>query len=105
MSSVDILWTRGKGVLQMRTSALFDANDSGFFEIYCASTTDKGNSASADVLRTREEGVNYSRFCAYVLYGRPLTFCEFQQAAFSCAVHFTYYVSYLYNLYLYYIHF
>jgi len=44
----------------MRTSALFGAKNFGFFEIYGVST------------RTREEGVNFSRFCADVFYGRPL---------------------------------
>jgi len=42
----------------MRTTALFDAKLLGFFEIY-------GMSA-----RTRGEEVNFSRFCADVLYDR-----------------------------------
>jgi len=35
--------------------------------------TDKEGWASASIIRTRGEGVNFSRFCKDVLYGRPLT--------------------------------
>jgi len=61
------------GDLQVRTSALFGAKNSEFFEIYmvCPHGQGVGGRASADILRTREEGVNFSRFCADALYGRP----------------------------------
>jgi len=53
--------TRREWVLQMRTSALFGTKNTGVFEIYGVST------------RTRGKGVNFSRFCADVLfYGRSL---------------------------------
>jgi len=52
LSSADILRTRGEGVLQVRTSALFVAKNCGYFEIYgvsartrwrgCWASTDKG---------------------------------------------------------------
>jgi len=44
----------------MRTSAFFGAKTFGFFKILSVSA------------RTRGEGVNFSRFCADVFYGRPL---------------------------------
>jgi len=46
----------------------------GFFEIYGVSAAIKGREgwSSMDILRTRGEGVNFSRFCADVFYGRPL---------------------------------
>jgi len=52
----------------MQTSALFSAKNLGCVR------TDKGRGdwASADIFRTRGEGVNYSRFCRDVFYGRPL---------------------------------
>jgi len=53
----------GQGLLQMRTSALMQK------------TSDLLKSkgwASANNFRTRKEGVNFSRFCADVFYGRPL---------------------------------
>jgi len=34
LSGADILQTRGKGAHQMRMSALFDAKNFGFFEVY-----------------------------------------------------------------------
>jgi len=37
--------------------------------------------ASADILRTR--GVNFSRFCADVFYGRPLTVYSFTPSGFG----------------------
>jgi len=63
-SSADIF--RTMGVLQMRTSALFSAKYFGFLKIYDMSTR-TGGRAIAD-----KEGVNFSRFCADVFYGRPL---------------------------------
>jgi len=56
----------------MWTSALFNAKNIGFFEIY-------GMSARAREVEPVQTffgqggGVNFSRFCADVLYGRPLT--------------------------------
>jgi len=55
LSSVD------KGGSSDVDSALFGAKIIGFFEIYGVSA------------RTGGEGVNFSRFCADVFYGRPLT--------------------------------
>jgi len=58
----------------MRTSALFGTKIIGFFLIYVsARTMGGGEGASADILRTKGEGVNFSQFCADVLYGRPLS--------------------------------
>jgi len=56
----------------MRTSAPFGAKTFEFFEIYGVSARKRGLS-SADILRTREEGVNFLQFCRDVCYGRPLT--------------------------------
>jgi len=55
----------------MRTSALFGAKNFGFFESYgtSAGTKGEGSWASSNILRTIEEGINFSRF----FYGRPLT--------------------------------
>jgi len=56
----------------MRTSELLDAKNCGFFEMYGVSVrTDKG----VEPVRTffgKRGGVNFSRFCVDVLYGRPL---------------------------------
>jgi len=49
----------------MRTSALFGAKNFGFLEIYDVSARTRG----VEPVRTR---VNFSRFCADVLYGRSL---------------------------------
>jgi len=60
----------------MRTSVLFGAYSFEFFEIYDVSARTRGGEgswASADIFRTRERGVNFSRFCADVFYGRPLS--------------------------------
>jgi len=43
-----------------------------FFEIYGVSAQTMGW-ASANILWTRDEGISFSRFCADVFYGRPLT--------------------------------
>jgi len=63
VSSAVIL--RTSGVLQMRTSALFGAKNFGFFEISGVSawTRGKGDRASADIVRTKEE---VSIFCDLV---------------------------------------
>jgi len=65
----------------MRTSALFGAKKLRNFRSLCCGRTDKMSSASADILRTKEEGVNFSRFCADVLYGQPqsISFSYLQQ--------------------------
>jgi len=63
----------------MRTSAFFGAKNFGCFEIYgvSARTMEEaifqcGHWASTDIFRTRKEGVNFSRFCVDVFYGRLL---------------------------------
>jgi len=48
--------------------ATFGAENSGFFEIYGVSAHGEGVWASADILQTRREGINSSRFCADVFY-------------------------------------
>jgi len=70
LSSADILRIRRKGVLQMRTSSLYDAKKFGFFKIFGVSARTR----RVEPVQTfyRREGVNFSRFCADVLYGRPL---------------------------------
>jgi len=59
----------------MRTSAIFDAKTLDFSKF----RTDRGRweeeergRANADIFQTREEGLNFSRFCVDVLYWRPL---------------------------------
>jgi len=42
LSSADILWKGERGVLQMRTSALFGAKNIEFFEIYSVSARTRG---------------------------------------------------------------
>jgi len=69
LSSTDIFRTSGEGVLQMWMSALFCTKNSRFFEIYGMPARTRG----VDPMWTRREGVNFSRFCADVFYGRPLT--------------------------------
>jgi len=67
----------------MRTSALFGAKYYGFIEVYgvFAQTRGVGGWTSADILRTRG-GINISRFCADIFYGRPLrkTFSAWKKA-------------------------
>jgi len=55
----------------MRTSALFDAKNRKFFEIYGVSawTRERGLSQCGHF---SNKGINVPRFCANVLYGRPL---------------------------------
>jgi len=65
LSSVDNFRTRG--VLQIRTSALFVAKNLGFFKIM-KYRTDKGGWASVDIFG-QWKGVNFSRFSADVFYG------------------------------------
>jgi len=49
----------------MRTSALFGEKNIGVFVIYgvSARTRRKGGWSSADVLRTKRQGVNILQFC------------------------------------------
>jgi len=47
----------------MRTSALFNANNFGFFEIYGVTLRTRG----IEPVRIRGKGVNFSRFCVDVL--------------------------------------
>jgi len=57
----------------MRPYALFGAKKFGFFEIYCMSTRTKGEGGLGQCEHVSDkEGVNFSQFCADVLYGRPL---------------------------------
>jgi len=62
--------------LQMRTSALFDAKNFGFFEIYGVSVRTKGVRTYCRQCRhfadKGEREVNFSRVCADVFYGQPL---------------------------------
>jgi len=58
------------GVLQLRTSALFDAKNFGFFEIYSVSVRTRG--VDLRIVCGQGEEVNFLQFCANVLYGRPL---------------------------------
>jgi len=70
LSSLDILRTKGEGVLQMRTSALFGAKNFGFRNLGYVSTGGGMVESVLDILRTKEEkGVNFSRFCADFFYG------------------------------------
>jgi len=55
----------------MRTYALFGSKNFGFFEITGVSARTRGK--GVEPVRTKGEGVNFSRFCADVFYGRPLT--------------------------------
>jgi len=58
----------------MRTSALFDAKHSVFFEIYgvSARTGGKGVEPVRTFCGQGGRGINFSRFCANVFYGWPL---------------------------------
>jgi len=73
LSSVDILRTRRRGVLQKQTSAFLGAKNFVFFEIYDGSAQTMGGGGGVPV-RTfcrQGEGGNFWRFCADVCYGRP----------------------------------
>jgi len=54
MSRADIFQTKGNGVLQMRTSALFGAKNSGFFENYGVSARTRGLSQCRHFLDKEE---------------------------------------------------
>jgi len=55
----------------MWTSALFGKKNFGFFEIYGVSAQTMGEGVES-VRTFFGQGVNFSRFCAVVFYGRPL---------------------------------
>jgi len=58
----------------MRTFAFFGAKYYGFFEIYNVSARTRGG-GRVEPVRTffgQRGGINFSRFCANVFYGRPL---------------------------------
>jgi len=55
----------------MRTSALFDAKNSAFFEIDVVSARTRELS-KCGYFAYKGEGVNFLRFCADVFYGLPL---------------------------------
>jgi len=60
----------------MRTSSLFGAKHLEFFKIYgvSARTREEGFEAVRTFFgQGGREGVNFSRFCADIFYGRPLT--------------------------------
>jgi len=58
----------------MRTSALIGAKNFGFFEIYGVTAWTKGRGLSqCGYFADKGERANFSRFCADVFYGRPLT--------------------------------
>jgi len=58
----------------MRASALFGAKTFRFFEIYDVFTQTKGRGIEPVQTFCGQGGevVNFSRFCADILYGRPL---------------------------------
>jgi len=61
-------------VLQMRTSALFNAKNSAFFEIYDVSVRTSGGGGRLNQCgHFMDKEVNFSRFCADVFYVRSLT--------------------------------
>jgi len=71
LSNADIFRTRG--VLPIRASALFGAKNTEFFEIYGVSAWTRGRGLNqCGHFSDKGEGVNFSRFCADVFYGRPL---------------------------------
>jgi len=54
------------------SSALFDAKNSGFFEIYDVSIQTRELSQCGQFADKGRKGVNFSQFCVGVLHGRPL---------------------------------
>jgi len=56
----------------MWTSALFGAKSIRFFEFYGVSARTKGVEPERTFFGQGRRGVNLSRFCADVFYGRPL---------------------------------
>jgi len=70
LSSADILRTRW--VFQIRASALYGAKNFGFLKINGVSARTRGIEQVRTFFGKGEKGVNFSRFCADVLYGWPL---------------------------------
>jgi len=68
--NANILLIKGKGILRIRTSALFGAKNFRFFKIYGMSARIGGGGDLSQCGQGR--GVNFSRFCADVFYGGPL---------------------------------
>jgi len=64
---------KGGGGLQMRMSALFDAKNFGFFEIYGVSARTRGEGLS-QCGHFSDKEANFSHFCANVFYGRLVFF-------------------------------
>jgi len=62
----------------MRTSALFGAINLGFFEIYDVSAQTRGEGVKPvrSFFGQGGGGVNFSRFCADVFYGRSLNIIQ-----------------------------
>jgi len=81
LSSADIFRTRGRGVLQMRTSALFWAKTSDFSKFIVCPHGQRGR--EVEPVRTffgqggRE--INFLRFCENVLYGRRTSYKWFPE--------------------------
>jgi len=67
---------KAEEILQMRTSVLFDAKKLRIFRnLWCVLTVKWGG--RFEPVRTfcgQGEGINFSRFCADVLYGLPLAY-------------------------------
>jgi len=59
----------GKGVSSDADIRTFSCKKLCFFRNLWWARADKGGWASADILQTRGR-VNFSRFCAYIFYGR-----------------------------------
>jgi len=72
--------TRGEGILQMWTSGLFGATTSDFSKFLVCPYRQGGEVVEPE--RTRGSGSTFLRFCADVLYERPL-FCVLY-FAFAC---------------------
>jgi len=56
----------------MQTSALFGVKNSGFFKIYGVSARTRGEGGLSQCVQFANKGVNFSRYCDDVFYGRPL---------------------------------
>jgi len=68
-----------RGVLQMRTSAHFDAKNSEFFEIYGVSARTR----RLGQCRQRRGRVKFPQCCADVFYGQPLIFFKRKNFKFT----------------------
>jgi len=76
----------------MRTSALNAAKSCRFFEIYVVSAQTRGEELSqCEHFADREKGwVNFLRFCADILYGRPLISLFFNWLSHSKFLNFSF---------------